>query len=121
NTDHVKQAGLTMPTSWDDATWTWDKFLGYAKKLTQTRGGRITRYGYADMWWWPLTATNVVAAANGGDWFKNAVDPPAGSSNLSDPRIVQAVQWYADLSNVYKVAPTNQATTTTPTFTMFMN
>jgi len=98
NKDHVQAAGLTMPTSWDDPTWTWDKFLSYAQKLTQTRGNRITRYGFSDMWWWPITATNVIALSNGGAWFKQPVEPAAGSSNLSDPRIVQAIQWYADLA-----------------------
>ena len=87
NKDHMAAAGLKMPTSWDDKTWTWDKFLSYAKKLTQTSGGRVSRYGYAEMWGWGLTAANVVAAANGGNWFKQAVDPKAGSSNLASHNI----------------------------------
>ena len=109
-----------MPTSWDDPTWTWDKFLGYAEKLTQKRGSRVTRYGYAEMWGWPLTACNVIAAANGGDWFSQPVNPPAGSSNLSDPKIAEAIQWYADLTNVHKVAAGNRTLTTTPGFQLFM-
>ena len=120
NKDHVAAAGLKMPTSWDDPTWTWDKFLSYAKKLTQTRGDRVSRYGYAEMWWWPLTACDVIGAANGGDWFKQAVNPPAGSSNLTDPKITKAIQWYADLTNVHKVAASPRTLTTTPGFQMFM-
>lgn len=42
NKDHVKAAGLKMPTTWDDPTWTWDKFLEFATKLTQKRGNRVT-------------------------------------------------------------------------------
>src|SRR5712691_5532424 len=120
NKDHVKAAGLEMPTSWDDASWTWDKFSDYAKKLTQTSGGRTTRYGYAEMWWWGLTACNVIAAANGGNWFTNPINPPAGSSNLSDPNITAAVQWYADLANKQKVAANLKALTAQAGFQLFM-
>jgi multiple sugar transport system substrate-binding protein len=120
NKDHMKAAGLTMPTSWDDSSWTWDKFLDFATKLTQKRGSRVSRYGYAEMWGWTLTACNVIAAANGGDWFKQPVNPPPGSSNLADPKISKAIQWYADLTNVHNVAPANRSLTTTPGFQMFM-
>ncbi|MDB5076793.1 MAG: putative sugar-binding lipoprotein [Chloroflexi bacterium] len=121
NKDHVKAAGLKMPTTWDDPTWTWDKFLEFATKLTQKRGNRVTRYGYSDMWWYPLTASSVIAAANGGNWFNQPVNPPVGSSNLSDPKIAKAIQWYADLTNVHNVAPGNRTLTTTPGFQLFMN
>jgi multiple sugar transport system substrate-binding protein len=119
NKDHVKAAGLTMPTSWDDHTWTWDKFLSYSKKLTQTSGSRVTRYGYAEMWGWSLTACNVIAAANGGNWFKQAVDPASGDSNLAVGRIADSIQWYADLTNKYKVAAPNSALTSQPGFQLF--
>jgi multiple sugar transport system substrate-binding protein len=121
NKDHMKAAGLTMPTSWDDASWTWDKFLDYAKKLTQTSGGRTTRYAYSEMWWYGLTACSVVAAANGGNWFTQPVNPPSGSSNLTDPNISQAVQWYADLTNKYNVAAPSKALTSQAGFQLFMN
>lgn len=120
NKDHVAAAGLQMPTSWDDPSWTWDKFLNYAQKLTQTSGGRVTRYGYAEMWWWGLTACNVIAAANGGNWFENPINPTSGSSNLTDPKIVEAVQWYADLSNVHKVAASSKSLTAQAGFQLFM-
>jgi multiple sugar transport system substrate-binding protein len=120
NKDHVAAAGLKMPTSWNDKTWTWDKFLSYAQKLTQKRGSRVTRYGYAEMWVWGLTACNVVAAANGGNWFSQPVHPSAGASNLSDPKISQAVQWYADLTNKSNVAASFQALTSDAGFQQFM-
>ena len=120
NKDHVAAAGLKMPTTWDDPSWTWDKFLSYAKKLTQKRGSRVTRYGYAEMWGWGLTACNVVAAANGGDWFAQPVHPGAGSSNLADPKIARAVQWYADLTNKYGVAASFQSLTSQAGFQLFM-
>lgn len=121
NKDHVAAAGLTMPTSWDDPTWTWDKFTDYATKLTQSSGGRTSRFGYAEMWWWGLSACSVVAAANGGNWFANPINPPSGSSNLSDPNITAAVQWYADLSNVKKVAAGSKDLTAQAGFQQFMS
>jgi multiple sugar transport system substrate-binding protein len=120
NKDHMAAAGLKMPTSWNDKSWTWDKFLSYAQKLTQKRGSRVTRYGYTEMWGWGLTACNVVAAANGGNWFQQPVHPGAGSSNLADPKIASAVQWYADLTNKYNVAASYQSTTSEPGFQLFM-
>jgi len=119
NVDHLRAAGLTMPTSWDDTSWTWDKFLNYATRLTQSSGGRTTRYGFAEAWWWPLTATSVLAAANGGMWFEQPVNPGPKSSNLSDPNIVETVQWYADLSNVHKVAAGDRALQSQSGFQLF--
>lgn len=120
NKDHVAQAGLKMPTSWTDKSWTWDKFLSYAQKLTQTSSGRVSRYGFAEMWFWPLTACNVIGAANGGNWFSQAVSPKPGSSNLSSHKLAQAIQWYADLTNVHNVAAPNAALTSQAGFQMFM-
>lgn len=121
NRDHMAAAGLTMPTSWDDKSWTWDKFLSYAKKLTKKHGSRTVNYGYAECWWWPLNASSVIAAANGGNWFTKPVAPSAGSSNLSDPKIERAIQFYADLTNVHKVAPANQDLQATSGGQLFMN
>ncbi|GCE22927.1 ABC transporter substrate-binding protein [Dictyobacter kobayashii] len=105
NKDHVREAGLTMPSSWTDTSWTWDKFTDYAGKLGQTSAGRTTRYGYAEAWNFAFSATCAVAVANGGHWFGDkAINPGDTDSNLSDPKVAQAIQWYADLSNVKKVA-----------------
>lgn len=120
NKAHVREAGLKMPTSWDDKTWTWDRFVSYAKKLTQTSGSRVTRYGYADMWGFPLTSCNVIAAANGGDWFTQPVFPGPGSSNLASPQISDAIQWYADLTNVHQVSAPSSALTSQPGNQLFM-
>lgn len=120
NKSHMKEAGLKMPTSWDDKTWTWDKFMSYAKKLTQTSGDRVNRYGYADMWGFPLTSCNVIAAANGGDWFTQPVFPGPGSSNLSSKPISDAIQWYADLTNVHHVSAPSSALTSQPGNQLFM-
>ncbi|MBO0701575.1 MAG: sugar ABC transporter substrate-binding protein [Candidatus Dormibacteraeota bacterium] len=114
NKAHVKEAGLKMPTSWDDKTWTWDKFLSYAKKLTKKSGSRVSQYGYADMWGFPLTSCNVIATANGGTWFTQPVFPTPGSSNLSSPQISNAIQWYADLTNVHHVSAPSSALTSQP-------
>lgn len=110
NKDHVKEASLQMPTSWDDSSWSWNKFLDYARKLTKTSGGRTSRYGFAESWSWPYSATGALAVANNGRWFeKKPVNPAPGDSNLSDPNITSTVQWYADLSNVQKVAASSKS------------
>lgn len=105
-----QEAGVKPPpTEWTDKSWTWDAFLAAAKKLTKTSNGRITQFGFADAWWWPLSAT-VIGTGNGGQWFDRYVDPT--KSTITDPKISAGVQWYADLSNAQKVAPTaDQAVT----------
>jgi multiple sugar transport system substrate-binding protein len=120
NKDLVAQAGLTMPTSWDDTSWTWSKFQDYATRLTRAANGHTSQYGYVESWWWPFTATGALAVANGGAWFaRKPVDPAPGDSNLADPQIVNAVQWYADLSNVYHVAATNKSLQSQNGFQLF--
>ncbi len=120
NKDHVKEAGLQMPTSWNDSSWTWNKFLDYAQQLTKSEGGHVSRYGYAESWWWPFSATGALAVANGGRWFaKKPVNPGPGASNLSDAKIAKAVQWYADLSNVHNVAASSKSLQSQTGFQLF--
>lgn len=71
NADVFDESGLPYPpVNWDDPSWTWDKMVEYARKLTRKEtGGKILRAGislappggYYDItycWLW------------GGDWFE---------------------------------------------------
>ena len=101
-----REAGLEFPPdNFDDMTWTWDVFLEYAKALTKVdENGRVTQFGYADMWDPPLTAM-VWSFTNGAEWFDRGVNPTR--STINTPESVEAVQFYADLINVHRVAPSN--------------
>jgi multiple sugar transport system substrate-binding protein len=103
NKAHFEEAGLTPPPAdWADATWTWDKFFETAQALTQGSGGRVQRFGYVDAWW-PSLSSMVIGTGNGGNWFDTYVNPT--TATVSDPKIIEALQWYADLMNVHNVAP----------------
>ena len=100
-----KEAGLPdLPTDWTDKTWTTDKYLEYARKLTKTSGGQTTQFGsdiYFDYW--------AAGWTFGGDWFpKDTYDTGivAEFTGDTDEKLIKAVQWNADLMNKEKVAPT---------------
>lgn len=99
-----EEAGVEPPPAdWDDTSWTFDAFLETAKALTKEEGGRVSQFGFVDAWWPPLTAF-VLGTSNGGNWFDQYVLPTV--STVTDPKIVEGVQWYADLANVHHVMPT---------------
>lgn len=106
NKDLFAAAGLPdLPTKWGDPSWTWDKMVEYAKKLTKNYGqGANAQYGIA----LSLTDTQQIAYLFGGDPFlpetyKTGV---ADKSNFDDPNVIEALQAISDLINVDKVHPT---------------
>lgn len=105
------------PADWTDTSWSWDRFLETAQALTIEDGDRISQYGFVDAWWPPLSSA-VIGTGNGGDWFDQYVNPSA--STISDPNFTAAVQWYADLANVHRVAPTTEEMATQAGVEMFM-
>jgi multiple sugar transport system substrate-binding protein len=113
------EAGVAYPSAdWKDASWTYDKFLETAKALTKTdASGKVTQFGFVDAWWPPLSAT-VLAFGNGGAWFDQYVNPR--QSTITDPKLTEGVQFYADLINVHKVAPSAEETQTQSGADMFM-
>ena len=112
------EAGVEPPpASWEDTTWTYDRFLETAKALTKADGDRVSQYGFVDAWWPPLSAT-VWATSNGGNWFDQYVNP--AKSTIADPKMVEGVQFYADLANVHHVAPTAEETATQAGADMFI-
>ncbi|MGX7265300.1 ABC transporter substrate-binding protein [Enterococcus crotali] len=87
------EAGVSYP----DESWTWDTFLEAAKKLTNEEKGV---YGF--------TAVN-----NGHEGYWNFIFQNEGkimsenhkTSEFADSKTVEAIQFYADLINKYKVSP----------------
>lgn len=98
-------AGLAVPSKdWKDTSWNYAKFLETAQALTKKdANGKVAQYGFVDPWWAPLSAT-VWATSNGGNWFDQYVNPT--KSTITDPKLVEGIQFYADLANKHHVAPT---------------
>ncbi|HEU4326021.1 MAG TPA: extracellular solute-binding protein [Roseiflexaceae bacterium] len=90
-------AGLETPT----ADWTSADFLRAVQALTDGQGN-TKRYGYVpfggsnqDLFFFIHLFGGQISTGSG-----DAIRP-----NFTDPRVIQAIQWYIDLSKVHKVAP----------------
>lgn len=96
------EAGLPYPPAdWTDTSWTWEVFLDACHKLTKRDGDEITQFGYTEAWWPPLSAV-IFAYSNGGHWFDRYNDPT--KVTVTDPKVVEAFQFYSDLWNKERVA-----------------
>ena len=100
-----KDAGLPdLTTDWKDASWTTNEYLDIAKKLTKTEGSQTTQFGsdvYFNYW--------ASGWTFGGDWFpKDTYETGIVAEFIGDQddKVINSVQWAADLMLKDKVAPT---------------
>lgn len=87
------------------ADWTWDDYLKAAQTLTKDTNddGRIDQWGTTVCPWW-----QVFVWQNGGELVDDVQQPTR--STLSSPAAQEALQFLADLSLKYKVAPSASLT-----------
>jgi len=98
NKELFDEAGIPYPT--DD--WTWDDLLRLARALTKKDpSGRTVQYGFYG-WAWQ----NFVYG-NGGALVDDVKHPTR--TRIADPKSIAGLQFYADLPNLYHVAPTPTA------------
>jgi sn-glycerol 3-phosphate transport system substrate-binding protein len=89
------EAGLEAPTSWES----WAKA---AEALTVRDGDQVTRWGIEYPSGWPYWLFQPLAIGNG----RNIVDPGNDTTvYFDDPRVIEAVQFYIDLSHKYRAMP----------------
>lgn len=103
NGDLFGQAGVGLP--WPG--WTWDDFLGMAKKLTRDTNGD----GQADQWGVaPLLGSmsglfhergSMIIRNFGGDTYADDYE----QTLIDHPKTVEAIQFLVDLVHVHEVAP----------------
>jgi multiple sugar transport system substrate-binding protein len=93
------EAGVPYPVD----GWTWDEFLATAQQLTETdAAGNTVQWGVQLPAAW-TTGFEYWVAAGGGKLISD--DGAAFTGFMDSPEVQQAVQFYADLYNVHKVAP----------------
>ncbi len=93
------EAGVAYPTE----GWTWDDLLATAQALTKTdANGSVTQWGIQLPGPWTTGFEYWVAAA-GGSLISE--DGTTFIGYMDSPEVQNAVQFYADLYNKYKVAP----------------
>jgi multiple sugar transport system substrate-binding protein len=82
-----------------DNDWNWNDMVALGQKLTIKDGDVITRYGLGWIDW------QALVHMNGGQMFSS--DGKVAQFNTTN--VVNALQFYSDLANVYGVMPTAEA------------
>ncbi|MFC8680348.1 ABC transporter substrate-binding protein [Microbacterium ureisolvens] len=113
NKTMLEEAGIPLP---DPATgYTWDEFVDVTKQLTVDKNGD----GAVDQWG---TGLNVqwnlqsLVWSNGGDW----TNEDRTEVTVDTPEFAEALQWFADLTNVEKVTPSASDAATLDTYQRWM-
>lgn len=106
NKDMFDKAGLPYPPAdYEDRSWTFEKMMEYAKKLTKVTGNiRDTQYGLE--WLWGQKDMNPIyfgAKVYSDDTWTNGGKPT--ESYFNSPEVIQAVQTIQDLTWKEKVSP----------------
>ncbi|MBC7234866.1 MAG: extracellular solute-binding protein [Chloroflexi bacterium] len=95
NADLFAAYGVQPP----DGAWNWEEFLAAAKALRDERAGT---FGY-------VSADHMLSALafiyQHGGWILDDLEHPTRPT-LGDPRVIEAVDWYAGLIHHHNVAPT---------------
>lgn len=95
NKEMFDAAGVEYP----QPGWTWDDFLATAQAVTEKSGAEVTQYGFSNEYNDPWTFISARAG--------QLVDTsgPAPVARLTDPAVIEGVQWYIDLATKYEVMP----------------
>ncbi|MFQ5856096.1 MAG: ABC transporter substrate-binding protein [Anaerolineae bacterium] len=94
NKDLFDEAGVQPPTSW--SAW-----AEAAQKLTVREGDQVTRWGIEYPSGWPYWLFQPLAIGSG----QNIVGESDTTVYFDDSRVVEATQFYIDLSHEYKAMP----------------
>ena len=94
NADLFKENGIEPPDSWEA--------LGLAgQKLTLREGDEVKRWGIEWPSGWPYWLFQPLAIGNG----QNIVGDSSTEVYFDNPKVIEAVQYYIDLSHEYKAMP----------------
>ncbi|KZS62701.1 ABC transporter [Mycobacterium kansasii] len=111
------EAGIRPPpTSWEQP-WSFAEFLDAACALTKRdAAGRVSQWGFVDTFV-PTISAGLFAMNNGVPWSSPRMNP--SHLNFDNAAFTEAVQFYADLTNEHKVAPTVSELQSTATPELF--
>lgn len=87
--------GIPLPSK--DKPYTWDEFIAVCKKLTKSGSDGDTFGTGLNVHW----AFIQFVWGNGADFL----DASHTKVNITDPKFVEALQFWADMTNKYKVTP----------------
>lgn len=113
NKTMFEKAGIPLPDK--DKPYTWDEFIKVSQQLTKDNNGD----GKLDQW---ATGFNVNWAlqpfvwSNGADWL----DESKTKVNIDTPEFIEALQFFADQQNKYKITPSISEAQTLDTYQRWM-
>ena len=113
NKTMFEEAGLPLPDP--DVPLTLDEFLALCEQLTtDTDGdGAIDQWGTGLNVQWNLQS---LVWSNGGDW----TNADRTEVTVDTPEFAEALQWFADLTNVHGVTPSSSDAATLDTYQRWM-
>jgi multiple sugar transport system substrate-binding protein len=98
------EAGVKPPPARWEQPWSFAEFLHTASALTKRDpSGRVTQWGFVDTWT-SFYSAGLFAMNNGVSWSDPRMEP--SHINFDNDAFIEGVQFYADLANKHKVAPT---------------
>jgi multiple sugar transport system substrate-binding protein len=98
------EAGVRPPPGRWDQPWSFGEFLDAARALTKRdRSSRVSQWGFVDTWA-PYYSALMFGMNNGVPWSNPRMNPT--HLNFDDAAFIEGIQFYADLNNKYRVAPT---------------
>jgi multiple sugar transport system substrate-binding protein len=102
NEELFKQAGVPLPPrGYKDQTWTLERHLEAAQKLTRRSGATPEQFGSTPWGTWWAGFSWIVDAYAGATFNNDWTD-----TLLDRPEAIEAIQWAADLRLKHRVAPT---------------
>jgi multiple sugar transport system substrate-binding protein len=113
------EGGVHPPPGRWEQTWSFSEFLDTAKALTKRdRSGRVSQWGYVDSWV-ASYAAGVFGTNNGVPWSSPRMNPT--HLNFDNDAFLEGMQFYADLANKHRVAPTASETQSMSTMDLFIS
>jgi len=110
-------AGVPVPPKTWERPWSFGEFLDAATALTKRAGsGPATQWGFVNTWL-SYASAGLFAINNGVPWSTPRMNPT--HLNFDDDAFIEAVQFYADLANKHRVAPSASETQSTSTPNLF--
>lgn len=92
-----------------EVPYTWEEFIEVSQKLTNDTGGEDASWGTGLNINWSL---QPFVFSNGADW----INKDATKVTVTDPKFVEAVQYFADQSLVYNITPSTEQAQTLDTY-----
>lgn len=114
NKTMFEEAGIPVPDK--DTPMTWDEFIKVNQQLTKDNDGdgKIDQYGTGFNINWVLQS---FVWSNGADFL----DESQTKVTVDTPEFAEALQWFADHQNKYKITPSIEDAQTLDTYQRWMN